>query len=152
YSPTPVAFAPPFLSGLPTQANGTPITTVAWPPNGTGIPQATYSCFAHEGRMPPLVGDFRFDAQFSGLNNNPNFPNYTGNLGANRAGVVRLRRVWDTWSTDYTSAPATGFDPSTGLPLGPPFTPPVYPSFPPPYPAPLRGIQIQIRVVDPRNE
>jgi hypothetical protein len=35
---------------------------------------------------------------------------------------------------------------------GPPFGPPVYPSYPPPYPVPLRGIQIQIRVSDPRSE
>ncbi len=65
--------------------------------------------------------------------------------------MIRLRRVWDSWSTDYTNAPTTGFDPSTSFPTGPPFGPPVYPSYPPPYPAPLRGIQIQIRVVDPRN-
>jgi hypothetical protein len=38
------------------------------------------------------------------------------------------------------------------MPSGPPFSPPIYTSYPPPYPAPLRGIQIQIRVVDPRNE
>jgi hypothetical protein len=29
---------------------------------------------------------------------------------------------------------------------------PIYPSYPAPYPMPLRGLQIQIRVVDPRNE
>ena len=35
---------------------------------------------------------------------------------------------------------------------GPPLSvAPIYPSYPPPYPMPLRGIQIQIRVVDPRN-
>ena len=41
---------------------------------------------------------------------------------------------------------------TTKQPTGLPFEPPVYPSYPPPYPMPLRGIQIQIRVVDPRNE
>ena len=35
---------------------------------------------------------------------------------------------------------------------GPPFGPPLYPVVPAAYPLPLRGIQIQIRVVDPRNE
>ena len=42
--------------------------------------------------------------------------------------------------------------PPSGFPAGPPFTPPIYPSYPPPYPAPLRGIQIQIRVMDPTNQ
>ncbi len=42
--------------------------------------------------------------------------------------------------------------PGRHFPLGPPFSPPVYPSYPPPYPAPLRGIQIQVRVVDPTNQ
>jgi hypothetical protein len=71
--------------------------------------------------------------------------------------MPRLRRVWDSWSTDYSSAPSTGVNsqatsPTFGMPSGPPFGPPVYPSYPPPYPAALRGIQIQIRLVDPRNE
>ena len=65
---------------------------------------------------------------------------------------MRLRRVWDTWSTDYSHAPATGVNPTTGHADRPAVPPPVYPSYPPPYPWPLRGIQIQIRVVDPRNQ
>jgi len=122
--------------------------------------------FAHEGRMPPLIADFRFDAQFGQVLNYyagaPNYPannaNYTGNVGDNtpgqvggNLGVVRLRRVWDSWSTEYTQAPATGVNPG-GYPAGPPYSPPIYPSYPPPYPAPLRGIQIQIRVTDPTNQ
>ncbi len=76
-----------------------------------------------------------------------------------------MRRVWDSWSTEYTRAPATGIynnpnnppgsntpDPLNGFPWGPPFSPPIYPSYPPPYPAPLRGIQIQLRVVDPTSQ
>lgn len=109
----------------------------------------------HEGRIPPIgaadnstPNDFRFDpkAQEKGL---------FFNLGDNSAGVIRLRRVWDTWSTAYTEAPSDGYNPSTpdlepyGLAQ---LQQPVYPSYPPPYEAPLRGIQIQIRVVDPRNE
>ena len=44
-------------------------------------------------------------------------------------------------------------DPLNGYRWGPNGgTPPIYPSYPPPYPAPLRGIQIQIRVVDPSNQ
>jgi hypothetical protein len=120
--------------------------------------------FAHEGRMPPLVADNRVDA----FTPNPNYPNlsplagtvansqnYTGNIGdddVNNVGIVRLRRVWDSWSTAYTRAPATGINQGIGFPSGPPFSPPIYPSYPPPYPAPLRGIQIQIRVVDPTNQ
>ncbi len=117
--------------------------------------------FAHEGRIPPLVEDNRYDAQFGPVflntylgapNYPPNNPNYTGNVGDDTSGVVRLRRVWDSWSTDYTHAPATGVFPGTGFPWGPPLTPPVYPSYPPPYPAPLRGIQIQVRVTDPTSQ
>jgi hypothetical protein len=99
--------------------------------------------YAHEGRMPPLVRDNRPDYQY---------PLLDPNVGDDTAVVVRLRRVWDTWSTDYTNPPTTGVNPATGQPWGPPFGLPVYPSYPPPYPMPLRGIQIQIRVVDPRNE
>src|SRR5205823_8413655 len=80
------------------------------------------------------------------------YPNYSSNVGDDNAGIVRLRRVWDSWSTAYTRAPANGINQGLGFPVGPPFTPPVYPSYPPPYPAPLRGIQIQIRVVDPTNQ
>jgi len=134
-----------------------------WPPTSTTSLFDLYGqTFAHEGRIPPLINDMRIDAQFP----NPNFPNppypafsaYTGNVGDGtgvasdkRNFVTRLRRVWDSWSTEYTNAPARGFDPQTKLPIGPPFSPPVYPSFPPPYPAPLRGLQIQIRVVNPKN-
>ena len=81
---------------------------------------------------------------------------YTGNIGDDNPAVVRLRRVWDSWSTEYTQAPGTGVNPVTSpaafFPAGPPYTPPIYPSYPPPYPAPLRGIQIQIRVTDPANQ
>jgi prepilin-type N-terminal cleavage/methylation domain-containing protein len=85
---------------------------------------------------------------------------YSSNIGDNNAGIVRLRRVWDSWSTEYTKAPANGIynnpgvvDPLNNSPWGPNAnTPPIYPSYPPPYPAPLRGIQIQIRAVDPTNQ
>jgi hypothetical protein len=111
--------------------------------------------FAHEGRMPPLIADNRFDAQFGAVaagTYGGNGANYTGNVGDDNT-IVRLRRVWDTWSTDYSRAPATGPAAANfGFPVGPPFTPPIYPSYPPPYPAPLRGIQIQIRVTDPANQ
>ena len=99
------------------------------------------------------------------------FINYSSNIGDDNNGTIRLRRVWDSWSTDYTQAPANGVynnpnrpdkiggvvnpnaDPLNGAPWGPKGgTPPIYPSYPPPYPAALRGIQIQIRVVDPTNQ
>jgi hypothetical protein len=64
---------------------------------------------------------------------------------------VRLRRVWDTWSTDYAFAPFRGINPAFYPPLN--FSNrPVYPSYPPPYPEPLRGIQIQIRLASPDNQ
>jgi hypothetical protein len=105
--------------------------------------------FGHEGRIPPLQSDYRSDAQYPAL-----YPN----IGDNNAIPIRLRRVFDTWSTDYTDVAASGVDASTGSLIGPPFGTasgypfPIYPSYPPPYPIPMRGIQIQIRVVDPRNE
>jgi hypothetical protein len=110
----------------------------------TQIPLVT---FAHEGRIPPLAADSRFDPQ--ALEHGR-----TDNLGDDARDVIRLRRVWDSWSTTYTRAPANSIDPAskapaTGLALG---QRPVYPSYPPPYAMPLRGIQIQIRVVDPRGE
>ncbi len=125
--------------------------------------------FAHEGRMPPLVNDNRLDASYpnptyiSPTSFTPEYagyPEYSSNVGDNTASVVRLRRVWDSWSTDYTRAPANGVylnkanpsDTMNGFPWGPPLSPPVYPSYPPPYPAPLRGIQIQVRVTDPTNQ
>jgi prepilin-type N-terminal cleavage/methylation domain-containing protein len=113
--------------------------------------------FAHEGRMPPLTTDQRFDAQFGAATYSlPANNTYTGNIGdndANNVGVVRMRRVWDSWSTEYSKAPAQGQNVNlNAFPWGPPFSPPIYPSYPPPYPAQLRAIQIQIRVADPTNQ
>ncbi|QEH38167.1 hypothetical protein OJF2_67650 [Aquisphaera giovannonii] len=121
--------------------------------------------FAHEGRMPPLVNDNRLDAS----NPNPTYvsptsytpaypavPTYSSNVGDDNVSIFRLRRTWDSWSTAYTKAPATGINPPRsplpGFPAGPPFSPPIYPSYPAPYPAPLRGIQIQVRVTDPTSQ
>ena len=66
--------------------------------------------FAHEGRVPPLIEDNILDAQYPNPTYNtanfqfqfPNYPNYTSNIGDDNPGVIRLRRVWDSWSTDYT--------------------------------------------------
>lgn len=101
----------------------------------------TLQTFAHEGRMPPLTTDNRSDALF---------PNVRTNIGDDQLSVVRLRRVWDSWSTTYTQAGKyqDTIDPTQR----PPFAPPALVSYPAPYEAPLRGIQIQIRVVDPKNE
>jgi prepilin-type N-terminal cleavage/methylation domain-containing protein len=115
-----------------------------WPPNSTSVYHVYRQTYAHEGRIPPLLFDGRPDYQFPTLNAN--------NLGDDNTSVVRLRRVWDSWSTDYSHPVATGVDVANGSPVGPPFTRPVVPSYPPPYEMPLRGIQIQIRVTDPRNE
>ena len=91
--------------------------------------------FGHEARIPPLFADFRYH------------PRRPQNMGNDNAGVQRLTRVWDSWSTDYTNAP----DYDIFLNQFSPLTPALYPSFPPPYPSPLRGIQIQIRLTDPRG-
>ena len=152
---------PPFLAGNPDYST----TGVSYPPlaaiQNQFVDYINHS-FAHEGRMPPLIHDNRLDSQYP----NPNYVNYanyvpqyglntsySSNVGDNSNGIVRLRRVWDSWSTDYSRAPAIGVNTvANGFPAGPPFSPPIYPSYPPPYPAPLRGIQIQVRVVDPTNQ
>ncbi|WP_165249169.1 prepilin-type N-terminal cleavage/methylation domain-containing protein [Paludisphaera soli] len=111
--------------------------------------------FAHEGRMPPLINDYRFDSQYGAVAAGfygSTYPTYDGNIGDNAPGLIRLRRVWDSWSTTYSKAPATGVRAIDGFPHGPPFSPPIYPSYPAPYPAPLRGIQVQVRVADPTNQ
>jgi hypothetical protein len=128
------------------------LPTLTWTFNGSTA--VVLNTLAHEGRMPPLTADNRLDAQF-GQQYYPGLA-YNGNIGDDRNTVVRLRRVWDSWSTEYTNAPAYAIsNPSSGGnndPYGPPFTPPIYPSYPPPYPAPMKGIQIQIRVTDPANQ
>ena len=164
----PYAGAAPFLIGNPTMTYNA--ITKAYVFQQTATQQPVFflnnqlvdllnATFAHEGRIPPLVNDNRLDAQYPNPTYGPStraeypaFPNYSSNIGDNNPNIVRLRRVWDSWSTDYTMAPARGFDPSTKHPIGPPFSPPVYPSYPPPYPAPLRGLQIQIRVQAPTGK
>jgi hypothetical protein len=134
------------LGYLATMTGGTSIA-----PTGTGpfAPSQTTTFtnwlqgFGHEGRMPPLTSDYRLDAQY------PFIPGVgLRYLGDDDAGVVRLRRVWDSWSTDYSAVDAKTIDPLTA----PPFQTAPRPSYPAPYPAPLRGIQIQIRMTDPRQE
>ncbi len=146
----------PYLApvNMPTVAPGlalTPPLTV-WPPIATGTAYPTLTAtLAHEGRMPPLVEDLRFDAHYGPAT----YPGvtYTGNIGDDTAGVVRMRRIWDSWSTEYTQAPSSGINVLTGFQVGPlTGSPPIYPSYPAPYPASLRGIQIQIRVADPTNQ
>jgi type II secretory pathway component PulJ len=124
-----------FTGLTPNGLNGTP---AAFPLNGVATP--TFQTFAHEGRVPPLTTDGVLDAQWPGLI----IP-----FGDDSTNIHRLRRVWDSWSTDYTIAPSTPIDPF----FGPPYAAPAYPSFQAPYPAPLRGIQIQIRLVnDPKSD
>ncbi len=145
---------PPGLAGTP------PITV--WPPvlpGGVGYNTLTQT-LAHEGRMPPITNDLVFDAQYgvaanylgagSGYLTVNNGTYNNGNVGDNTPGVVRLRRVWDSWSTEYSQAPGHAL--TNRFLVGPPYAPPVYPSYPAPYQAALRGIQIQIRVADPSNQ
>ncbi len=126
--------------------------TQTWPPVATGFTYNTVNgTLAHEGRMPPMIEDGRFDPN----NGNTTYAGfaYTGNIGDDNSGVVRMRRIWDTWSIEYTQAPSSSLDNTTGFQTGPVNgSPPIYPSYPPPYPVALRGIQIQIRVADPANQ
>jgi hypothetical protein len=149
YTPATVPPSPPLIGALGATPGSTNPSFTA--PSGliyslTGLNSLYGQTYAHEGRIPPLVWDQRTDSQ------DPRW-----NLGDDNTSVVRLRRVWDSWSTDYSNAPAVGVDPASGMPypnvaLAPALQRPVLPSYPPPYPMPLRGIQIQVRVVDPRNE
>ena len=159
---TPTLWSPPLLNGIGT-------SQFYWPPLlGAAGPGDTFydrfnlytSTYAHEGRIPPLYADQRFDT-VSGLLN-------VGDEG--QPGTIRLRRVWDSWSTDYSHAPSSGITPAgfilasdyqslrpgatpvAGQPWGSPLDYPALPSYPAPYPMPLRGIQIQIRVTDPRGQ
>jgi hypothetical protein len=152
--------APPFLvdnstAVNPNTATGFPLL-MNWPRNSTSFFPLIGQTYAHEGRIPPMPLDYRLDA--TATNEQSASADSSFNIGDATVGIGRIRRVWDSWSTDYSSAPSTGVNsnsgnPATfGMPVGPPFSRPVYPSYPPPYPMPLRGIQIQIRVVDPRNE
>ncbi len=114
--------------------------------------------FGHEGRIPPMLGDFRLDPRRPFLQNLNTGRLIANNIGDNQLGVIRLTHTFDTWSTDYTNAPDTDIllsqNPGNVLPPNnaPITSKSIYPAFPPPYPSPLRGIQIQIRVTDPRNE
>jgi type II secretory pathway component PulJ len=132
------------LGYFATTTGGTSIAPTSGPaPASTTTYQNWLQGFGHEGRMPPLTTDYRPDAQFPFI---PSLgPRYVGD---DDAGIVRLRRVWDTWSTDYSATDARTLDPLTS----PPFNLAPRPSFPPPYPAPMRGIQVQIRMTDPREE
>lgn len=98
--------------------------------------QAALRTLGHEGRMPPLVNDFRQDPTFPLLN-----------IGDN-ANIERLRRCWDTWSTTLVRTPRPLLMPS----ILETSNRPALPSYPPPYPEPLQGLQIQIRLTDPKND
>lgn len=124
-----------------------PFATFTWPPTAVGNVWKLYDqTLAHEGRMPPLAFDRRHDPR-SGINLGDDVQ--SGNIGNQ---TIRLRRVYDTWSTDYSNAPSSGVNPANGSPIGVPFGLPIYPSYPAPYPVKLRGVQIQVRVVDPKSE
>jgi hypothetical protein len=116
--------------------------------NGNGTPDyfvMTLQTFAHQGRIPPFTADLRADAQW---------PSIRTNIGDDETDPTlvpaRLTRVWDSWSTTYSQAnpPDTPIEPTQR----PPFVAPWLVSYPAPYPAALRGIQIQLRVVDPTNQ
>jgi hypothetical protein len=155
---------PPVPTAPPPYLTTTPPTTT-WPPVliGSVTADTLTQTLAHEGRMPPVIADNRLDAQLPNPTYNfltgaftpqyPLFPAYSSNIGDDRPAIVRLRRVWDSWSLEYSNAPQTGLNHLTGFLAGPVNgSPPIYPSYPPPYPCPLRGIQIQIRVADPTNQ
>jgi prepilin-type N-terminal cleavage/methylation domain-containing protein len=146
YDPTALAYVDLGYSDLTTGFDTT-LGFSAFPDttnNVLSFAQSVYQGFGHEGRIPPLFEDYRVD-----VNSPLAYPNNV--LGDETASLTRLRRVFDTWSTEYTQAPQQGI--ASGLLVGPSLGGvPYYPSFPAPYPAGLRGIQIQIRVVDPQNQ
>ncbi len=153
FSAATLATATPPNLGLTTtvQYNGPYSTAFTWPPSGpTSQGWNLYTqTFAHEGRIPPMTNDLRYDPFVAQDTNFTQLIFYQDD----NASTVRLRRTWDSWSTDYSRAPASGIDSISGQPIGYPYGGlPVYPSFPAPYEAPLRGLQVQIRVVDPRSE
>ena len=129
-------------------AGFTPLTTttftpMASPPSNPPTNPPLLNWFGHEGRIPPFWEDGRQDAQVPRDYYGTPYLIYDQNPT-----TIRLQRVYDTWSTDYTRAPDA---PPAQLVL-PGYQRPFYPSFPPPYPVPLRGIQITIKVTDPRGE
>ena len=143
-----------YVAGLSSMTfNG--MTVQATPPAGVPFFQTTNADgtsnppqgFGHEGRIPPIPSDFRYHPRRSFFYDTAGKLN-PYNIGDANRGVIRLTRVWDSWSTDYTNAPDSDFF-LHGLSNT---APALYPSFPPPYPSALRGIQIQIRLVDPRGE
>ena len=75
-----------------------------------------------------------------------------GNIGDDSPGVVRLRRVWDSWSTAYSQAPRHGLNDEHRFSGGPAVFAAGLSVVSAALPAPLRGIQIQIRVADPTNQ
>ena len=110
----------PYLAGNLDFVSGN-YQTPAYANVNYGLYDLINQTFAHEGRMPPLVSDARFDAQFGAAvsylpSTSPFLPAnggfYTGNIGDNSNGIVRLRRVWDSWSTDYSKAPGVGVAPT----------------------------------------
>jgi type II secretory pathway pseudopilin PulG len=127
------------LPGLPQPFQGVDGFNISLPPVG----------FGHEGRIPPLVNDFRMNPAKPYVVNPANGGHIPNNVGdSSHPSIIRLSHTFDTWSTAYTNAPSSDIllnDVS-------PSSFPIFPSFPPPYPSPLRGIQIQIRITDPRNE
>lgn len=108
-----------------------------------------YGSFGHQGRMPPIypqsatVGDYRPDARYP-------LAGFVGDNDAAGAGTVRMVRVWDSWSYDYSHPPDVS--PLNPLNLSANGVRPVYPGFSAPYPKAMTGIQIHVRVTDPRNE
>src|SRR5262249_22207387 len=111
-------------NGVPPAITSTPSLTV-WPPLSTAgsVFDTLGQTLAHEGRMPPITNDLRFDAQFGVAANylgagsaflTANGGTYNnGNVGDDATGVIRLRRVWDSWSTAYSQAPAHGLNNAT---------------------------------------
>ncbi|MBX6314188.1 MAG: prepilin-type N-terminal cleavage/methylation domain-containing protein, partial [Isosphaeraceae bacterium] len=62
-----------------------------------GTPPLMLATLGHEGRIPPLTTDNRAD---------PQYPLLRPNVGDDNPNILRMRRVYDTWSTAYTNAPA----------------------------------------------
>ena len=138
---------PPHCLGVPDPRTFPP-STIVWPP----VSATAHAGYEHAD--PPDAGargadaaDHRricgFDAQFGAAANylrtgspflTANGGTYNnGNIGDDTPGVVRLRRVWDTWSTEYSDrAGRVGSTSRRAFLAAPPGQPPIYPSYPPP--------------------
>ena len=106
-------------------------------PTTFGAPSQSFDTlsqtFAHEGRMPPLQADLRYDAQFGAV---PTAITVRDLPTTTATSATTTRRSSACGGSGILGPPSTagrrgrGWKrKATGFPAGPPFAPPIYPSF-----------------------